>query len=486
MITARLRARALGGFGARGLAAAAAAAGDVVGQAIAYARAHRREAYDQAQDVLASALAGHPTGTAAGRLQLAAAELHLDRADFPEVARLCRLAAASASECGAAAPSAAAAEVELAAAALGARAALARGRDAEAFTSAMQCMEVARKALPRDGGAGAAAARRRALAVAAAAAGAVQHAAGEFEAAADSFGQALAAADAGGDAGAGASGDESGSESDGEGGSEKGNPADADAAVALALKQAGAFRLAQGRADEADALAARAVAGAADALATAEADAGGGLTSPALAGEVLADALLLRGQVAMERREWAAAEAALAEALRAAEALGGAGRAALPLLLLAGAYARSGRATLAEGLHREVAKLLGLAPLPAPAAAAAQGEGGAGAAALAEAPRVEGAHASVGALAAWRHAQLLAALPKRGAEAAGWLRAARALHDDAPLGGVAAAPETHLGAPEALAGRGEPGRGVVLDLTARRVLPRAADDALVPPPPPPQ
>jgi hypothetical protein len=196
---------------------------------------------------------------------------------------------------------------------------------------------------------------------------------------------------------------------------------------------------------------------------------------------VLADALLLRGQVAMERREWAAAEAALAEALRAAETLGGAGRAAPPLLLLAGVYARSGRATLAEGLHREVAKLLGLAPLPAPAAAAAPGDGG-GAAALAEAPRVEGAHASVGALAAWRHAQLLAALPKRGAEAAGWLRAARALHDDAPLGGGASAAETHLGALEALAGRGEPGRGVVLDLTARRVLPRAADAALVPPP----
>ena len=43
-------------------------------------------------------------------------------------------------------------------------------------------------------------------------------------------------------------------------------------------------------------------------------------------------------------------------------------------------------------------------------------------------------HPSVGALLAWRFAQLLTALPQRGTEAARWERLARALYDERPIG----------------------------------------------------
>ena len=165
-------------------------------------------------------------------------------------------------------------------------------------------------------------------------------------------------------------------------------------------------------------------------------------------------------------------------------------------------------------------------------------------------------HPSLGALLAWRYAQLLTVLPRRAtgargvvglaawcaiervleclrartstqqtpfavAEAAGWERLARALHEEAPTGGLGAAPETVFGSLDALTvsqifvfslfmpplvdvfgvafvcwerprrpavcvvlvapcprcpchplqGKGQAGRGVVVDLMCRRVLP---------------
>ena len=86
-------------------------------------------------------------------------------------------------------------------------------------------------------------------------------------------------------------------------------------------------------------------------------------------------------------------------------------------------------------------------------------------------------HPSLGALLAWRYCQLLTALPRRGTEAAGWERLARAFHE-APLGGlvgggVGSTPEVLYGALTALKGEGPPGRGVVLDMACRRALPCA-------------
>lgn len=78
-------------------------------------------------------------------------------------------------------------------------------------------------------------------------------------------------------------------------------------------------------------------------------------------------------------------------------------RVALVLLLTAQLYSRTGRVTLAEGLYREAAKMLQLRPGGEEDAAAA----------------LALVHPSVGALLAWRHCQLLTALPRRGTGAGG-------------------------------------------------------------------
>ena len=80
------------------------------------------------------------------------------------------------------------------------------------------------------------------------------------------------------------------------------------------------------------------------------------------------------------------------------------------------------------------------------------------------------AHPSVGALLAWRYAQLLTALPRRGTEAATWARLGRALFEEAPVA-RASVPETIFGSLDNLQGRGQAGSGVVLDLLTRRALP---------------
>lgn len=80
-------------------------------------------------------------------------------------------------------------------------------------------------------------------------------------------------------------------------------------------------------------------------------------------------------------------------------------------------------------------------------------------------------HPSVGALLAWRYAQLLTALPNRGTEAGRWERLARLLYDESPIG-RASAPESMFGTLDNLTGRGDAGRGIVVDLLTRRILPR--------------
>lgn len=107
----------------------------------------------------------------------------------------------------------------------------------------------------------------------------------------------------------------------------------------------------------------------------------------------------------------AAPSLARPQALAAAESVSGEGcpRVALVLLLTAQLYSRTGRVTLAEGLYREAAKMLQLRP--------GGEEDTAAALAL--------VHPSVGALLAWRHCQLLTALPRRSTGAGGGLGAGR-------------------------------------------------------------
>jgi hypothetical protein len=362
------------------------------------------------------------------------------------VSHLCRIAAATASDCEPSSPEEAGgvAEVELAAAMMGARASLTQHRDAEAFIAAQQCVDVAREAFAAPGLEDR---RWQGLVLATSAAAAVQHAAGEADAAGESVDAVAALLDQQARQPQGAATAAAAA-----------LPSSRDHLVAVALKQTGAFRLAQGRAAEAGALAGRAVAAAAAAAGRARGGVGP-LDAPLLLQEALADAHLLAAQVSVQAKAWEAAEASLAAALAAAEALGGGAlpgphpRVALVLTQLAGVFARTGRATLAEGLYREAAKALRLSP------------GGAGSAA-----ELREAHPSAGALLAWRAAQLMTALPGRGTEAAGWARVGRELYDDAPLG-RALAPETVFGTLDALQGRGDPGRGVVVDLMTRRALP---------------
>jgi hypothetical protein len=91
------------------------------------------------------------------------------------------------------------------------------------------------------------------------------------------------------------------------------------------------------------------------------------------------------------------------------------------------------------------------------------------------------AHASLQAAVAWRYCQLLTALPNRGAEAATWRDAALALWQHAGGGFVGAdgSLQEVLGDDVALTGKGQHGhgRGAVVSLLLRRLLPVAAAPA---------
>ena len=85
-------------------------------------------------------------------------------------------------------------------------------------------------------------------------------------------------------------------------------------------------------------------------------------------------------------------------------------------------------------------------------------------------------HPSVASALAWRHAQLLSALPRREREAAELADAAariaaRACSSSSSLDECRSSLEDSMGTLDALTGRGRRGRGVVVDAAARRVLP---------------
>ncbi|KAL4857793.1 hypothetical protein ACK3TF_002209 [Chlorella vulgaris] len=419
-----------------------AASADVVGEMISFARDNFKTNQEQAIDVLTSGLQYMSTGPDAGRLYLAQAEIEADRNRWREVADLTRKAATAASDAQTSSHTAAESllisEVELYAACIHARCSLAQGRDAEAFRAAQLCMEVARESFTADG---AEDRRWQGLVMASSVAGMVQHASAEYVSAGESFAAVLSLA--------------------GHQDPRGGPPAERDHLVPEALKQAAAFRLSEGSASEAQALGKRAAAAAEQAVSSAKGSTGkcvaGVLLSPLFTGEALADSYLVQAQACMAATDWEAAEEALSCALSAAEAVSGAvcPRVALVLLLTAQTYSRTGRVTLAEGLYREAAKMLQLKP------------------GSEDAVELQAVHTSVGALLAWRYCQLLTAMPRRttGKEAASWEKLGRALHEDAPIGGLGDTPEAVLGTLNALTGKGQAGRGVVLDMMCRRVLP---------------
>ena len=377
----------------------------------------------------------HGSGLDAGRLHLMMAEIELEASRWPHVSTACQSAAAAASDLEPSTSKEAleVAQVELAASMMGIRAFLSQNKDADALQLAQQCVEVSRKSFVSTESQDR---RWQARALANGMAALVQHAACEADAAAESFENMMHIVN---------------------------EPAEwplkpSEALIAPALKQVSAFRLAQGLKDEAADLAQRATDASEIAIERATEEPSNPLTAPSIVGETLVDSLLQEGQIASDSKEWEKAEKYFERALGSAETLSaGTGKAhprlAVVLLPLAGVYARTGRITLAEGLYREVVKLLGLRPEEA-------------------LRRDDGAtHSSIGAYAAWRYAQLLSALPKRSTEMEKWHQLAADLYDDAPLRRVME-PEAVFGTLDNLQGKGRDGVGAVLDLMSRRALPR--------------
>lgn len=80
-------------------------------------------------------------------------------------------------------------------------------------------------------------------------------------------------------------------------------------------------------------------------------------------------------------------------------------------------------------------------------------------------------HPTVKAAVCWRYCQLLTALPNREVEAASWGLAARKLWECAGQGFAGAQLQDVLGDEVALKGQGQHGRGAVVSLLTRRLLP---------------
>lgn len=175
-----------------------------------------------------------------------------------------------------------------------------------------------------------------------------------------------------------------------------------------------------------------------------------------------ADALLGSAQVQVAAKEWSAAEETLGAALKAAEGVSTEQhpRLAAALMLLGQVYSRSARVTFAEGMLREAAKMVRYDPVKA------VGLGAAGA-------QTHVVHSSLLAALAWRHAQLLAALPpSRASEAQLWRGCAEQLWEQAggPYSSCEGGAAAVLGSLDTLKGQGSGGSGALLSLAARRLL----------------
>ncbi|KAK9844083.1 hypothetical protein WJX81_004209 [Elliptochloris bilobata] len=180
------------------------------------------------------------------------------------------------------------------------------------------------------------------------------------------------------------------------------------------------------------------------------------LLPPAQAAELVASALAGKAHIAMERADWDAAEELLSQALKLAEGISGAKhpRIAPLLTLLATVFARTARVTVAEGIFRTAAKVAGLEPFaPGP-----------------QPPLPRCVHPAAAAALAWRHAQLLSALPKRETETDAWAQTGQALFGAVPNGFGDEIEEAFGGLEGLRAGGGGLGAGYVVDVTLRRAL----------------
>ena len=143
------------------------------------------------------------------------------------------------------------------------------------------------------------------------------------------------------------------------------------------------------------------------------------------------------------------------------------------LLVLAQVLSRSGQVLVAEGLFRRGGQLLGVSSSSSSSPSS-------------KAVNRDVVSPSVASALAWRHAQLLTALPQRGREAGELAEAAAAIKakERNSRGGEGAPPpsssleaacrselEGSLGTLDALTGKGRKGEGVVVDAAARTVLP---------------
>ena len=144
------------------------------------------------------------------------------------------------------------------------------------------------------------------------------------------------------------------------------------------------------------------------------------------------------------------------------------------LLILAQVSSRSGQVLVAEGLFRRGGQLLGVLSSPSSSSSKSANR--------------DVVSPSVASALAWRHAQLLTALPQRGREAGELAEAAAAINakeeeqknsrgggapssSSSSLEACRSELESSLGTLDALTGKGNKGTGVGVDAAARTVLP---------------
>eukprot|EP00890_Picochlorum_soloecismus_P005815 jgi/Picsp_1/6234/NSC_03588-R1_hypothetical protein CHLNCDRAFT_51750 [Chlorella variabilis] len=413
-------------------------AANVVDDMVAFARNASKNEIEQALDVLKTGMQSKPGALGSSRLALAEAELRWFKGEWDKVVGLCRQAVTSASEVKLSSPDELTlrAEIELGSCMLGTRALLTSHKDADAFQMAQQCLDVARKSFASVGSENK---RWQAMVLSTSMAGLVQHASLELDSAAESFESVMSMLE-----------------------SEKGDRIALDYLIPEAMKQAASFYCAQGRKERAVSLGMRSITAAEKTLEMAQ-NSVDPVLSPRIAELVVADSKLLMAQSCMYRRSWEEAEEKLGDALTAVESMVQCSgdpkhpSIAIVLLLLAEVYSRTGRVTLAEGLYRELSKMLSLST-----DSGSENKG------------TTLVHPTVISVMAWRFSQLLTALPQRDTEAEKWKQLASDVYEEAPMERLTG-PEVMFGSLSKLKGKGEYGRGVVLDLMTRRALPCAKD-----------
>ncbi|DBA79143.1 TPA: hypothetical protein ACH3X1_008980 [Trebouxia sp. C0004] len=393
-----------------------AASAQMVDDMIQFVRTACQGNTRQALDVLQTGMA-HQEGSGHARLQLAMAEVHTANSNWAAVVDHSWPVAQQQSSFGS---SPLTTQLQLHASLTCVRALLTQGKDEQALQLAQQAVKNSHNLLSREE---LTPAKQQALLEATACLAGVLHATGDSEGAAAQCQTALTLVH----------------DDDASGG------VFSKSAVAAALKQAAALRLAQGQLSEAAGLFGQSCAAAEQCQ---EVGSNTSLRPPVWQQQVAADVMLGAAQTAAAQHSWDKAEELLSKALNLAEQLHGGDsqnpQVGVVLGLLGHVYARSKRITLAEGLHRQAVKLLRMDPSASPS-------------------ETLPVHSSLAAAGAWRYSQLLTALPRRDKEASAWKQVAAA-HSSIEL-------ESTLGPLDILKGGKDNSPGIVVDLLMLRALP---------------